>query len=436
MAKKKLTLKAKKGGMNSRSRSRSRSQPRSRSRSRSQSRSKSKPRSRSRSRPRSKSRIDPYTARSKIDGFRFLDLYLDPDEGKYMPGSTIPAQKRMVEDLLQQEGPVAKGKACQGLPKDLVHSMLESQVESGYTPHNCGALRLLCQNPSCEKHCWNAPPRVKKVINGCKEVIKVNRCLSVLDDYKLVRNDYKSFILDNYDFGDAGLSYFHRIMKKRMETSRRFGPYQLMIGDYYDIELEEEIKELEEELSKARGVEQRDHIQEQLFQSNKELKAYNLPKAARPYVFTEDEAITLEKIFKERNTQMVGWAKYTMKACLDFIFGGYPEIFKELCLLFKDDNIDEDGDEIFQHSELLENGYPNGSNFLNGVMIYEIDEALDIFFKGDMQTWSRMLQVFENKGLPEDEKNIEKQKFLNMIGFLDGLYIENDLNSQYQTDDE
>ena len=53
-----------------------------------------------------------------------------------------------------------------------------------------------------------------------------------------------------------------------------------------------------------------------------------------------------------------------------------------------------------------------------------------------METWNRMLQVFENRGLPEDEKNILKQKFLNMIGFLDGLYIEYELNTQYQTDDE
>ena len=42
-----------------------------------------------------------------------------------------------------------------------------------------------------------------------------------------------------------------------------------------------------------------------MFQSNKELKAYNLPKAARPYVFTGDEAITLEKIFKETRNKVM-----------------------------------------------------------------------------------------------------------------------------------
>ena len=350
-----------------------------------------------------------------------------------MPGSTIPAQKRFVEDLLQEEGPVARGKACQGLPKELVHSMLESQIESGFTPHNCGALRLLCQNPSCEKHCWNAPPRVKKVINRCKEVIKVNRCLSVLEDYKVIREEYKQFILDRNDW-DEPLSYFHRVMKKRIEYPPPFGPYKLMIGNYYDTEVENEIKELEEDLSNATGVEQRDSIQEQLFRAKKELKAYYLPKAGRPYVFTESEAKTLEKIYNEKDTQVTGWAKYTIKNCLEFLFGEYPELFEDLCMLFKDDNLDEDGDEIFSREELLENGYPNGSNFLDGVMIHEIDDSLDIFFKGDMETWNRMLQVFENKDLPK--KNILKQKFLNMIGFLDGLYIEKELNTQYQTDDE
>ena len=130
------------------------------------------------------------------------------------------------------------------------------------------------------------------------------------------------------------------------------------------------------------------------------------------------------------------WCKYTIKACLDFLFGGYPEIFKDLCLLFKDDNKDEDGDEIFTQEELNQQGYPNSQSFLDGVMIHDIEDSLDIFFKGDMETWNRMLQVFENRGLPEDEKNILKQKFLNMIGFLDGLYIEYELNTQYQTDDE
>ena len=152
-----------------------------------------------------------------------FDLYLDPEDEKYMPGSTIPAQKRFVEDLLQQEGPVAKGKACQGLPKDLVHSLLESQVESGFTPHNCGALRLLCQNPSCEKHCWNAPPRVKQVIAGCKEVIKVNRCLSVLEDYKVIREEYNQFILDRIDW-DEPLSYFRRVMKNVLKLHHHLDP--------------------------------------------------------------------------------------------------------------------------------------------------------------------------------------------------------------------
>ena len=61
---------------------------------------------------------------------------------------------------------------------------------------------------------------------------------------------------------------------------------------------------------------------------------------------------------------------------------------------------------------------------------------LDTFFKVDMVTWVQMLQVFENKGFPEDEKNILKQKFLNMIGFLDGLYIERALDNILETEDE
>jgi len=54
---------------------------------------------------------------------------------------------------------------------------------------------------------------------------------------------------------------------------------------------------------------------------------------------------------------------------------------------------------------------------------------LDLFFEGDMNTWNRMLQVFENKGYPEEEKNFLKQIFLNIIGFLDGLYIKHALNN-------
>ena len=82
-----------------------------------------------------------------------------------MHGSTIPRQNQYVKTLLQQEGPIAKGKSCEGLPNELVHTMIEQQVETGYTPENCGGLRLLCQNPSCEKHCWNAPPKTKQVRN-------------------------------------------------------------------------------------------------------------------------------------------------------------------------------------------------------------------------------------------------------------------------------
>ena len=204
-----------------------------------------------------------------------------------------------------------------------------------------------------------------------------------------------------------------------------------MIGDYYDKEVELEIKELKDDLSKTTGVEERNGIQGQLFQANKELKAYYLPDAARPHVFTESELKGLEKMFNERmDVREGGWSKYTMKSCLDFLFSGYPELFRDLCLLFIDDNIDEDdGEEIFTRDELIEHGYPDGVSFLNGNIIHDIDDALDIFFNVDMVTWVQMLQVFENKGFPEDEKNILKQKFLNMIGFLDGLYIEKGLNN-------
>ena len=435
MAKKKLTLKVKKGGMNSKSRSRSRSRSKSKSRSRSRSKSKSRSRSRSKSKSRSKPRIDPYTARSKIDGFRFLDLYLDVEDEKYMPGSTIPEQKRVVESLLEEEGSIAKGRVCQGLPKELVHTMIEKQVETGYTPKNCGALRLLCQNPSCEKHCWNSPSKTKEVIDGCKEVIKVNRCLSVLDDYKIIREDYKALITDNYDldYAATGLSYFHLTMKKRIEYPPPFGPYKLMIGDYDDEEVDIEIRELNDELSNAKGVEERDRIQEQLFQANKEKIVYKLPKAARPYVFTSDEEDVLKKLFNEKDDvpggQVHTWSKYTMKSVFNYFFGNFPELFQDLCLLFMDDNLDEDGDEIFTRDELIQNGYPDGESFINGVIIMDINEALDLFFEGDMNTWNRMLQVFENKGYPEEEKNFLKQIFLNIIGFLDGLYIKHALNN-------
>ena len=89
----------------------------------------------------------------------------------------------------------------------------------------------------------------------------------MLEDYKVIREEYNQFILDRIDW-DEPLSYFHRV-KKRIETPPPFGPYKLMIGNYYDTEVENEIKELEEDLSNATGVEQRDSIQEQLFQAKK-----------------------------------------------------------------------------------------------------------------------------------------------------------------------
>jgi hypothetical protein len=353
---------------------------------------------------------------------------------QYMPGSTIPRQNQYVKTLLQEEGTIAKGKACEGLPKEMIHTMIENQVETGYTPENCDGLRLLCQNPSCEKHCWNAPPITKQVIDGCKEVMKVKRCLSVLKDYKLIRVVYKGLIDDNYelDYTAPGLSYFHREMKRRIQYPPPFGPYKLMIGDYDDEEVELEIKELKDDLSKTKDIEDRDIIQGQLFQANREKIAYKLPKAGQPYVFTDSELKGLEKIFNEKDDieDENVWSKYTIKSCFHYLFGKYPELFQELCLLFIDENIDSDGEEIFTQEELIPRGYPNASeSFLNGNIIMDIGEALDLFFEVDMVTWVQMLQVFENKGFPEDEKNILKQKFLNMIGFLDGLYIEKDLNN-------
>ena len=106
--------------------------------------------------------------------------------------------------------------------------------------------------------------RVKQVVVGCKEVIKVNRYLSVLDDYKIIREEYKQFILDRIDF-DEPLSYFRRVMKKRIRHPPPFGPYKLMIGNYYDTEVENEIKELEE-IYQMRQVLNKD-IQEQLFEA-------------------------------------------------------------------------------------------------------------------------------------------------------------------------
>ena len=41
---------------------------------------------------------------------------------------------------------------------------------------------------------------------------------------------------------------------------------------------------------------------------------------------------------------------------------------------------------IFTRDELIERGYPDGTSYC-GVMIHDIDDALDIFFKGDMNTW-------------------------------------------------
>ena len=81
-------------------------------------------------------------------------------------------KKDLLKIYYSKKWSVAKGKACQGLPKDLVHSLLESQVESGFTPHNCGALRLLCQNPSCEKHCWNALLGLNKLLMDVKKSSK------------------------------------------------------------------------------------------------------------------------------------------------------------------------------------------------------------------------------------------------------------------------
>jgi hypothetical protein len=344
-----------------------------------------------------------------------------------MPGSTIPKQKKIVERLLQEEGPRAKGKMCEGLPDDMVHLMIEDQVESGYTPENCGSLRLLCQNPSCEKKCWKAPPRTKNVIDSCKEVMKVNRCLNILENYKNIREQYKKYILGDINKVDIDdeLDYFDRVMKKRIEDVPRFGPYKLMIGNYYDIEVEEEINELKEKLSQARGVEQIDTIKHQLFQAIKELNTYNLPNAARPYTFTREESSELEKYWRERYGLGEGmWSKYTIKTCLKLLFSRYPDLANDLCFLFIDDNKDEDGEDIFDQQELIAQGYPNNSeSFLNGNIIMDIIEALDIFFEGDRDTWSRMLQVFDNRGFSESEKNTLIQKFLNMIGFLDGLYI-------------
>ena len=125
---------------------------------------------------------------------------------------------------------------------------------------------------------------------------------------------------------------------------------------------------------------------------------------------------------------------------MNYLFGDYPDLFQDLCLLFIDDNLDSDGDQIFTNEELMvQPGYPEGESFFNGHMIHEISEALDLFFIGSVaecvDRWKIMLNVFENKGFSEIKKNILKQMFLNMIGFLDGLYIEEELNG-YQTDDE
>ena len=257
--------------------------------------------------------------------------------------------------------------------------------------------------------------------------MKVNRCLSILDDYKTIREIYKKFILGDIDKEDIDeeLSYFQRVMKNRIEDAPSFGPYKLMIGNYYDIQVEEEINELKEKLSQARGVEQTDTIKGQLFQAKKELNAYNLPKAARPYTFTRDESSILNKYWRERYAVEEGmWSKYTIKSCLKYLFSNYPELSNDLCFLFIDDNKDEEGEVIFDQQELIAQGYPNYSeSFLNGNIIMDIIESLDTFFEGEMNTWIRMLQVFENRGFSESEKNKLIQKFLNMIGFLDGFYI-------------
>ena len=49
-----------------------------------------------------------------------------------MPGSTIPRQNQYVKTLLQEEGPIAKGKSCEGLPKEIIHTMIENQVENEF----------------------------------------------------------------------------------------------------------------------------------------------------------------------------------------------------------------------------------------------------------------------------------------------------------------
>jgi len=343
-----------------------------------------------------------------------------------MHGSTIPRQNQYVKTLLQQEGPIAKGKVCDGLPNEMVHTMVENQIEyDQYNVTSCEGVKTLCQNPSCEKHCWNAPPKTKQVIDTCKEVMKTNRCLSVLDEYLLVRKSYKSVITD--DPYEDELSYFHRLLKAKFKSSP-FGIYKIMIGDYKDQELEGEIQETRDKLKSAVDPTVKGFLKNDLFYSLKEKNTNYLPKAARPYELTENEKTMLEKMFREQHVveQDTGqWAKYTIKSCLEFLFGSYPGVFDDLCMLFIDDELDEDGDPIFTEEELrVKPGYPDGPDFYKGNIMYDINEGLDAFFSVSSKTWNEMLYAFDNANVSQLDKQRLKQKFLVMLGFLDALYLD------------
>ena len=311
---------------------------------------------------------------------------------------------------------------CEDLPKDIILKIIKDQ-SGKHSLQNCKNVRGLCQNPKCRVHCIKPDSRTKEHLDICKEVIKTQRCIDGLKEWKIIR-EYLVSVL-NYK-KPKQISYYHSILLRRYGESG--GIYNIIIGDIKDSSLDEEIQELENK--KALSKKDEEYLINVMYYHRKEKQSLNLPSRAKPKLLTTSQKDKLTEMFRERNNGE-HWAKYTMKQCIQLIFSKYrvPKLFKEICFFFEDKSL-EDDEFYFTDEDALESpnhGPPNGIMFLDGKWIMDIGEALDekFFSKNTNVTeWSGLLEKFEKeKTLTKVEQERLKQQFLLMVAFLDDLLV-------------